>query len=180
MAPLLGEVHKCLEQGHHPHPHTRQGPDYDATVQALKERYDQPRVTSRTIHRSFMEHAWKLTNEGIRKIITLIQRMVATMKECAIDMLETLYTVIAELHMPDEFFRYWTERTADSNKPPKTDRLIELLQQYRLRLQGRTDDTPASPVIHQLGPDLHTSAEEETLEICNATCAEGTRLSDLS
>ena len=125
--------------------HTRQGPDYDAAVRALKERYDQPRVTSRTIHRSFTEHAWKLTNEGIGKIITLIQRTVATLKECAVDTLETLYTVIAELHMPDEFFRYWTERTADSNKPPNTDRLIELLQQYRLRLQGRTDDTPARP-----------------------------------
>ena len=47
--------------------------------------------------------------------------------------------------MPDEFFRYWTERTADSNKPPNTDRLIELLQQYRLRLQGRMDDSPARP-----------------------------------
>ena len=26
------------------------------------------------------------------------------------DSLETLYTVIAELHMPEEFFRYWTEK----------------------------------------------------------------------
>ena len=48
--------------------HTRQGPNYDAAVRALKERYDQPRVTSRTIHRSFTEHAWKLTNEGIGKL----------------------------------------------------------------------------------------------------------------
>ncbi len=67
------------------------------------------------------------------------------MKEWSVDSLDTLYTVIAELQMPDEFFKYWTEKTADSITTPNTDRLIELLQQYRLRLQGRTNDTSAKP-----------------------------------
>jgi len=58
------------------------------------------------------------------------------MKGCSVDSLDTLYAVIAELNMPDEFFQYWTEKTADSNKPPISDCLIELLQQYRLRLPG--------------------------------------------
>ncbi len=53
-----------------------------------------------------------------------------------------LYTVITELHMLDEFFRYWTEKTADCKTPPNTDKLIELLQSYRLRLQGRTINSP--------------------------------------
>jgi len=35
---------------------TRQGPDYDAAVKALKECSDQPRVTSRTVHKSFTNH----------------------------------------------------------------------------------------------------------------------------
>ncbi len=121
---------------------TRHGPDYDAAVRALKERYDH---TSRTIHKNFSEHIWKLTDEGIGKIVTLLQRTVATMKECSVDSLDTLYTVIAELQMPDEFFKYWTEKTADSITTPNTDRLIELLQQYRLHLQGRTNDTSAKP-----------------------------------
>ena len=43
--------------------------------------------------------------------------------------------------MPDELFRYWTERTTDSNQPPNVNRLIETLH-YRLGLQGRTDDAP--------------------------------------
>ena len=69
------------------------------------------------------------------------------------DSLETLYTVIAELHMLDEFFRYWTEKTADSKTPLNSDKLIELLQQYRLHLQGRTlkdSSTPMSSTGHPL------------------------------
>jgi len=113
---------------------TRRGPDYASAVQALKEHYDQPRVISRSVHQKFAKHDCKLTNEGIGQLITLIQGTIATLKECAVDSLEVLYTVIAELHIPDEFFRYWMEKTADSKTPPTTDRLIELLQQYRLRL----------------------------------------------
>ena len=45
--------------------------------------------------------------------------------------------------MPDDFFRYWTEKTVDAKSPPTADRLVELLQQYRLRLQGRTTDSPS-------------------------------------
>ncbi len=93
---------------------TRQGPDYEAAVQALKERYDQPRIISRSIHQEFIKHTWKLTDEGIGQIITLIQRTVSTMKECSVDSLENLYTVIAELLMLDDFFRYWMEKTAES------------------------------------------------------------------
>ncbi len=123
---------------------TRQGPDYEASVQALKESYDQPRIISRSIHQEFIKHTWKLTDEGIGQIVTLIQRTVSTMKECSVDSLETLYTVIAELLMPDDFFRYWTEKTAES-KTTTIDKLVELLQQYRLRLQGRTADSSATP-----------------------------------
>ncbi len=43
------------------------------------------------------------------------------MKECAVDSLEALYTVIAELHMPDEFFRYWTEKTTDAKVTPTSE-----------------------------------------------------------
>ena len=134
---------KCQEGKDITDSHTRQGPNYYAAVQALKDRYDQPRVACRTAHKSFTDHTWKLNNEGIGKIITLIQRTVASLEECGVDSIEKLYTVIAELHMPDEFFRYWTERTTDSNQPPNVNRLIETLQHYRLGLQGRTDDAPA-------------------------------------
>ena len=135
---------KCKEGREIIDSHTRRSPDYEAAVHALKERYDQPRVICRTTHQSFSQHGWELTNEGIGQIITLIQRTIATMKECAVDSLETLYTVIAELHMPDDFFRYWTEKTADVGTPPNSDKLIEMLQQYRLRLQGRTIDASST------------------------------------
>ena len=134
---------KCQEGKDIIDSHTRQGPNYYAAVQALKDCYDQPRVACRTAHKSFTDHTWKLNNEGIGKIITLIQRTVASLEECGVDSIEKLYTVIAELHMPDEFFRYWTERTTDSNQPPNVNHLIETLQHYRLGLQGRTDDAPA-------------------------------------
>ena len=127
---------KCQEGKDIIDSHTRQGPNYYAAVQALKDRYDQPRVACRTAHKSFTDHTWKL-NEGIGKIITLIQRTVASLEECGVDSIEKLYTVIAELHMPDEFFRYWTERTTDSNQPPNVNRLIETLQQYRLGTSGQ-------------------------------------------
>ncbi len=71
---------KCEEGKEIIDSHTRRGSDFNAAVKALKERYDQPRVTSRTIHQSFIKHNWKLTNEGIGQLITLIQRTVATMK----------------------------------------------------------------------------------------------------
>ena len=54
------------------------------------------------------------------------------------DSLEALYAVIAELHIPDDFFHYWMEKTAESKTPRNSKLFIELLQQYRLRLQGRT------------------------------------------
>ncbi len=82
---------------------TRLGPDYEAAVQALKDRYDQPQIISRSIHQEFIKHTWKLTDEGIGQIVTLIQHTVSTMKECSVDSLETLYTVIAELLMSDDF-----------------------------------------------------------------------------
>ncbi len=52
---------------------------------------------------------------------------------CSVNSLETLYTVIAELLMPDNFFRYWTEKNAESKTTLTVDKLVELLQQYRLR-----------------------------------------------
>ena len=127
---------------------TRKGPNYKAAIQAMKERYDQPRVISRSTHQGFVKHSWKLTDEGIGQIITLIQRTVSTMKECSVDSLETIYTVIAELLMPDKFFRYWTEITAESRTTPTVDKLVELLQQYRLRLQGRTLDPSKTLKTH--------------------------------
>ena len=87
-------------------------------------------MISRSTHQSFTKHVWKLTNEGNGQLITLIQRTIATMKECGVDSIEALYTVIAELHMPDDFFRYWMEKTVDAKSPPTADRLVELLQQY--------------------------------------------------
>ena len=95
---------KCKEGKYIIDSHTRRSPDYEAAVRALKEWYDQPRVTSRTTHQKFSQHVWKLSNEGIGQIITLIRHTIAMMKECSVDSLETLYTVIAELHMPKEFF----------------------------------------------------------------------------
>ena len=136
---------KCKEGKDNIDSHTRCSPDYEAAVRVLKERYDQPQVTSRTTHLKFSQHVWKLSNEGIEQIVTLIQRTIVTMKECSVDSLETLYTAIAELHMPEEFFRYWTEKTADAKTPPNSDKLIELLQQYRLHLQGRTLKDPSIP-----------------------------------
>ena len=50
--------------------------------------------------------------------------------------------------MPDEFFRYWTERTAECRTTPTVDKLVELLQQYRLRLQGRTLDPSTTLKTH--------------------------------
>ena len=129
---------KCKEGKEIIDSHTRRGPDYGAAVRALKERYDQPRVISRSTHQNFSKNTWRLTNDGIGQLITLIQRTVATMNECGVNSLDTLYTVIAELHMPKDFFRYWTEKTADAKTPPTTDKLIEMLQQYRLCIQGRT------------------------------------------
>ena len=120
---------KCKEGKEIIDSHTRRGPDYGAAIRALKERYDQPRVISRSTHQSFSKHTWRLTNDGIGQLITLIQRTVATMNECGVNSLDTLYTVIAELHMPEDFFRYWTEKTADAKTPPTTDKLIEMLQQ---------------------------------------------------
>ena len=137
---------KCKEGKDIIDSHARRSPDYEAEVRALKERYDQPRVTSCTTHQKFSQHIWKLSNEGIGQIINLIQRTIATMKECSVDSLETLNTVIAELHMPEEFFRYWTEKNADSKIPPNSDKLIELLQQYRLHFQGRTLKDPSIPM----------------------------------
>jgi len=118
---FLVMIIKCREGKDIIDSHTRRGPDYDAAVQALKERYDQPRVTSRSTHQSFVKHNWKVTNEGIGQLVTLIQRTVATMKECGVDSLESFYTVIAELHVADKFFSYWTEKTANSKTPPTTD-----------------------------------------------------------
>ena len=118
---------KCKEGKEIIDSQTQQGPNYEATIQSLKERYDQPRVISRSTHQGFVKHSWKLTDEGIGQIITLIQRTVSTMKECSVDSLETIYTVIAELLMPDEFFRYWTERTAECRTTPTVDKFVELL-----------------------------------------------------
>ena len=139
---------KCKEGKEIIDSQTRQGPNYKAAIQALKERYDQPRVISRSTHQGFVKHSWKLTDEGIGEIITLIQRTVSTMKECSVDSLETIYTVIAELLMPDELFRYWTERTAECRTTPTVDKLVELLQQYRLRLQSRTLDPSTTLKTH--------------------------------
>ena len=63
---------KCKEGKEIIDSHTRRGPNYDAAVWALKEHYDQPRVISRSTHQNFTKHVWKLTNEGIGQLITLI------------------------------------------------------------------------------------------------------------
>ena len=68
---------KCKEGKEIIDSHTRRGPDYDPAVRALKERYDQPRVISRSTHLNFTKHVWKLTNEGIGQLITLIQHTIA-------------------------------------------------------------------------------------------------------
>ncbi len=63
---------KCKEGKEIIDSHTRSGPQIDAAVQTLKEHYDQPRViTSHSTHQSFVEHNWKLTNEGSGQLITL-------------------------------------------------------------------------------------------------------------
>ena len=139
---------KCKEGKEIIDSQTRQGPNYEAAIQALKERYDQPRVISRSTHQGLVKHSWKLTDEGIGQIIILIQRMVSTMRECSVESLETIYMVIAELLMPDEFFHYWTVRTAESRTTPTVDKLVELLQQYWLQLQGRTLDSSTTLKSH--------------------------------
>ena len=75
--------------------HTRRSSDHEAALRALKERYDQPQVTSRTTHQKFSQLVWKHSNEGIGQIITFIQLTIATMNECSMDSLETLCTIIA-------------------------------------------------------------------------------------
>ena len=66
---------KCKEGKEIIHSQTWHGPNYEAAIQALKERYDQPQVVSRSTHEGFVKHSWKLTDEGIGQIITLIQRL---------------------------------------------------------------------------------------------------------
>ncbi len=58
--------------------------------------------------------------------------------------------------MSDDFFRDWTEKTAESKTTP-TDRLVELLQQYQLRLQGITVDSSTTSKTHI----VHNSAKQK-------------------
>ena len=92
------------------------------------------------------------------------------MKECGVDSLDTLYTVIAELHMPDNFFRYWSETL------PTTDKLIETLQQYRLCSQSRTVDSSCTlkPSITQVAKprqskstNLHAQKNNNSCNLCH-------------
>ena len=48
--------------------------------------------------------------------------------------------------MPEDFFCYWTEKTADAKTRPNSKKLIELLQQYRLRLQCSTLKVSSTPM----------------------------------
>ncbi len=63
---------KCKEGNEIIDSHTRRVPDYGTAVRALKERNDQPRVTSHSTYQSFEKHTCKLTDEGIGQLITLI------------------------------------------------------------------------------------------------------------
>lgn len=60
---------------------TRSGPDYDGTIQALQDRYDQPRQTCRTSLQSVLNHRIDLSSESITKTITLFQTSLAVVKE---------------------------------------------------------------------------------------------------
>ena len=163
---------KCKEGKEIIDSQTRQGPNYEAAIQALKERYDQPRVISHSTHQGFVKHSWKLTDEGIGEIITLIIHTISTMKDSSVDSLETIYTVIAGLLMPDEFFRYWTERTAECRTTPTVDKHVELLQQYRLRLQGRTLDPSTTLKIHTAYAAKQKQGKSNNLHIQrNDNCA---------
>ena len=108
----------------------RGGADYNNTVQILKERYDIPREMCRIVFQQFLQHAMEMTAEGIGKTITLLQKMLATLKECSSFTVETLYTIIMELKMPDIMFQHWTEETSTKKQPPPATNLIDYLRRY--------------------------------------------------
>ena len=124
----------------------RGGADYNNTVQNLKDRYDLPRETCRIVFQQFLQHAMEMTAaEGIGKTITLLQKTLATLKECSSFTVETLYTIIMELKMPDIMFQHWMEETSIKKQPPPATDLVDSLRRYRMRFTGRQPQHKTTP-----------------------------------
>jgi len=118
---------------------TRSGPDFDGAIQALQDRYDQPRQTCRTSLQSVLNHKIDLSSEGITKTITLFQTSLAVVKECTDGSVDALYTALCELLMPEKLFQNWVEESAKLKITPAFDHLSEYLRRYQMRFCGRTD-----------------------------------------
>ena len=78
--------------------------------------------------------------------------------------------------MPEDFFPYWTEKTADAKTPPTMDKLIEMLQQYRLCIQGRTINSSSTrnPSVayatkqrQNKSTTLHVQKDNNTCSLCH-------------
>ena len=136
---------------------TRSGPDYDGAIQALQDRYDQPRQTCRTSLQSVLNHRIDLSSESITKTITLFQTSLAVVKECTDGSQESLYTVLCELLMPEKLFQNWVEESSKMKKTPGFDHLAEYLRRYQMRFCGRTDTvkTASSDSIAPKRPQPH-------------------------
>ena len=133
---------------------TRAGPDFDGAVKALQDRYDQLMQTCRTSLQSVISHAIDLSAEGISKAITLFQTSLAVLKECTDTTLDTLYTVLCKLIMPETMFQIWlrslpsSERRLDSSTWQTTSGVI--------RCGSETEQTPSNlQALQQLPPRLH-------------------------
>ena len=118
---------------------TRSGPDYDGAIQALQDRYDQPRQTCRTSLQSVLNHRIDLSSESITKTITLFKTSLAVVKECTDSSQESLYTVLCKLLMPEKLFQNWIEESSKMKKTPGFDHLAEYLRRYQMQFRGRTD-----------------------------------------
>ena len=112
---------------------TRAGLDFDGAVKALQDRYDQPRQTCRTALQSVISHAIDLSAEGISKTITLFQTSLAVVKECTDATLDTFYTVLCELIMPETMFQNWAEESSKLRKTPGFEYLADYLRRYQMR-----------------------------------------------
>ncbi len=90
---------------------TRSGPDFSGVIQALQDRYDQPRQTCRTSLQSVLNHQIDLSSEGITKTITLFETSLAVVKECTDGSQDALFTALCELLMPEKLFQNWVEES---------------------------------------------------------------------
>ncbi len=129
---------------------TRSGPDFGGVIQALQDRYDQPRQTCRTSLQSVLNHQIDLSSEGITKTITLFETSLAVVKECTDGSQDALFTALCELLMPEKLFQNWVEESAKLKRTPSFDHLAGYLRRFQMRFCGRTDvvKTNSSSTTH--------------------------------